>query len=376
MFSRRVEAIENSTLSKLFDRAPRDAVNLGLGEPDFQPPPEAVEALAQAAADGKNKYTPNVGIPELREALAERLREARGVDARPDEILITCGGTEALMVSFLSLLDEGDQALIPDPGFMLLGPQARLAGGRPRYYPLRLEDDFAPRPEEVEARITPATKVLVVNSPSNPTGATLGEDAAAALAEVADDHGLTILTDEVYDGLVYDGDHVSFLGRGDRTIYVNSFSKLYAMTGWRIGYVYAPRPILRQVEKAHFYFVACAPAPMQWAALAALDLPPDYAHQVRDTFRRRRDHITAALEAIPSLRLSRPRGAFYAFPRYAMNIPSVKLVSLLAEDGLICAPGTGFGKNGEGHLRLSYAAGRDTLSRGTEILAKTLATLA
>jgi aspartate aminotransferase len=371
MFSGRVEDVEISNLSKLFERAPKDAVNLGLGEPDFQPPEEVKEALSRAVQEGKNKYSPVGGLPELREAIAGNLGE-NGVDASPDEVLITCGGTEALMISLLSLLNEGEEALVPDPGFMLLGPQVALAGGRPVYYPLAIEDDFSPRVEELEGLVTPSTKVLIVNSPSNPTGAVIGERDAAALADLAEDHRLFLLTDEVYDGLVHNGEHVSLLGRCDRTIYVNSFSKLYAMTGWRIGYVYAPRPILRQIEKAHFYFVACAPTPIQWAGLAALGLSDDYTEGVRETFRRRRDLISRELESIDGLLLSKPRGAFYAFPRYSIDIPSVKLVSVLAEDGLICAPGIGFGKRGEGHVRLSYATSRDNIRAGTKILAKTL----
>ncbi|MDI6917853.1 MAG: pyridoxal phosphate-dependent aminotransferase [Thermoplasmatales archaeon] len=367
MFAPRMKDIKMSGIRKMFDLAGENAIHLGLGEPDFQPPENAINALKKAVDDGCNKYGATPGMPGLRDAIVEKEKRYRK-DLTRDNVVVTAGGTEALMASVFTFIDKGDEVLIPDPGFVLYGPQVRLAGGKPVRYPLFEENGFVPKIEDM--RITGKTKAIIVNSPSNPTGSVIDEKTIKAIVDVAEEKNLLIFSDEVYDEIVYEGKHHSFMGKYDDLIYVNSFSKIYAMTGWRIGYVMAKEEYLREIAKMHYYTMACPPTPIQYAALEALKGSQDYVKKMVTEFKRRRDVIVDEINKIKGFRCLKPKGAFYAFPSFTFNISSEELAMRIAASNVIVTPGTAFGQNGEKHLRLSYANSLENIKKGVEIIGK------
>ncbi len=367
MFASRADAVEVSGIRKMFEGAPAGAVNLGLGEPDFQPPHHVIDALEEAARSGHNKYGPTGGIAELRAAIAERVTRYAPVGA--DQVLVTGGGTEALFATMQTFVDPGDEVLTPNPGFVLFAPHVLLAGGKPVFYNVRAEDEYRPRVDEMNELVTKKTKAIIVNTPANPTGGVLDRTTIKGIIEIAEDHGLLIVSDEVYDAFVYEGVHESFLGKYDKHVFVNSFSKVYAMTGWRIGYLVAPLDLVKTISKVHYYIVACPPTPTQYAALAALEGPQDFVAEMVKEFARRREVIVSALNKMKGFHATKPKGAFYAFPSYDFKIKSDALAMKLAEGGVICTPGSSFGTAGEGHLRFSYANSRENLQLGLERVA-------
>ncbi|MBA3044451.1 pyridoxal phosphate-dependent aminotransferase [archaeon] len=367
MFAHRMKGIKMSGIRKMFDLAGADAIHLGLGEPDFQPPENVRNALKKAVDDGYNKYGATPGMPELRDAIVEKEKRYRK-DLTRGNVVVTAGGTEALMASVFTFIGEGDEVLIPDPGFVLYGPQVRLAGGVPVSYPLFEENDFVPKTEDL--KITKKTKAIVVNSPSNPTGSVIDENTVKAIIDIAEDNNLLIFSDEVCDEIVYEGKHHSFMGKYDNLIYVNSFSKIYAMTGWRIGYVMAKEEYLKEIAKMHYYTMACPPTPIQYAALEALKGPQDYVKKNLEEYRKRRDVIVDEINKIEGFRCLKPKGAFYAFPSFTFNISSEELAMRIAKANVIVTPGTAFGPNGEKHLRLSYANSLENIKKGMEIIGK------
>jgi len=366
MVAQRSREVEISGIRKMFESAPPNSINLGLGEPDFNPPEAVVEALCRAAREGKNHYGPSAGIPELRERLAERYRDRDPATDR-ENILVTGSGTEALMATALALYDPGDEILVPNPGFVLYAPHARLAGAVPVPYSLTPARGYLPDLDELEGLVTGRTRALVVNSPSNPTGAVFPKGMVDRLAAFADRHELTIISDEVYEEIVYDGPATSFWGRTDRAVIVNSFSKMLATTGWRIGYVVAPRALAVVINKLHYHIMACPPTPAQIAVLAGLASDRATRTMVAE-FRRRRDLVVRALQRIEGLRTVPPAGAFYAFPRFDWPASSGEVAGALLARGLITTPGDAFGSLGASHLRLSFAASRDALRKGLRIL--------
>ncbi|MEM0129413.1 MAG: aminotransferase class I/II-fold pyridoxal phosphate-dependent enzyme [Thermoplasmata archaeon] len=367
MVARRVGEVEISGIRRMFEAARPDSINLGLGEPDFDPPAVVLQAFAAAIQNGGNHYGPTAGLAALRDRVAELYRDRRPTTGR-DNVLITSGGTEALMATALALYDPGDEVLVPDPGFVLYAPHARLAGARPVPYPLVEADGFVPRLGEIEARITSRTTAIVVNSPSNPTGGVFPRKTIEGIVSLAERHGLTIVSDEVYDRITYETPATSFWGLTDRTVVVNSFSKTFAATGWRLGFVVAPAPLAAAIGKIHYHIMACPATPAQTAVLAGLtaDLA-DTRRMVRE-FRARRDLLLREMRSIPGVHCVRPRGAFYLFPRFDWNETSTEAAMGLLEAGLIATPGDAFGSLGAKHLRLSFAASRDALRRGMAIL--------
>src|SRR4030066_153330 len=258
MFPARVSSLKVSGIRKLFEAARPGSINLGLGEPDIQPPTEMIMALCDALQKGFNKYGPSAGIMELREAIAAYLRQYRR-DVSFENIIVTAGATEGMRIACETILGEGDEALVPNPGFIIYGPDVRLAGGKPVEYSLRLENGFLPDIEEIKSLITPRTKAIIVNSPSNPTGTVFPKETVKAMCDLARDHDLYILSDEVYHNFVYEGEHWSFARFHDDTIVVNSFSKSLAATGWRIGYVATSKEIVEQLSKVQYYPLAWPP---------------------------------------------------------------------------------------------------------------------
>ena len=374
MFPDRVSSLKVSGIRKMFESAPAGSINLGLGEPDIQPPHEMIQAFKDALDKGYNKYGPSAGIMELRMAIAEDLRRYRR-DVSCENIIVTVGATEGMRIACETIAGEGDEVLVPNPGFIVYGPDVSLAGGRPVEYPLRRDAGFAPDIEAVKSLITPRTKAIIVNSPSNPTGTVFSRDAVKALCDVAKDHGLYILSDEVYNNFVYEGEHLSFARFHDDTIVVNSFSKSLAATGWRIGYVATSKEIVQQLAKVQYYTLACPPTATQYAVLEGMKIQDRFAAEMLAEFRQRRDLAIRKLAEIPSFTTPPVQGAFYVFPRYSQRMASEELAMRILKKGVICAPGGAFGSLGEGHLRFSYANSRENIAKGLDIVKDVMAHL-
>ena len=376
-YASRARAIQPTGVRKMFDLAGDDVISFGLGEPDFQPPPVAIEAFHRAMLDGRNKYTTTAGLPALREAIAASWSHvAPGMGA--GNVCITMSGTNALLNLFMTLVNPGDKVLLPEPYFPLYGPDATLVGGSAAYYPCRFENAFVPNVEELEALVDDDTVAILYNFPSNPTGGTIDEAQRDALLDFARRHDLWIISDEVYDRIIFEGSHVSFLGAGYGKVFVvNSFSKTFAMTGWRIGYIVAESlEHMQQVIKVQYYITACPNDAMQYAVLAAMEQAADYPDVLSTEFKARCDLITGRLNAMPGVQCHKPKGSIYVFPR--VDVPGMSSEEVAMEalaDGVLCSPGTAFGPSGEGHLRFAFTIGRDDIVRGMDLFEATLARL-
>ena len=365
--AQRAREVEISGIRKMFEAAPPNSINLGLGEPDFEPPQIVIDALCEAVKHGKNHYGPSAGLPELRAKVAERYTD-RDPSTTRDNVIITGSGSEALMATALALYDPGDEVLVPNPGFVLYAPHARLAGAIPVPYRLSEARRFLPDLDELESLVTPRTRAIVVNSPSNPTGGVFPKSVVEKMLALADRHDLSIVSDEVYEEMVYEGKFASFWGRGDRSIIVNSFSKTLAMTGWRVGFIVAAREVAVEINKIHYHMMACPPTPAQYAVLAGLEAGTGATRAMFSEFRARRELITRGLNRIPGMKCVPPAGAFYAFPHFNWPGTSQEVASALLQRGLITTPGDAFGSLGADHLRLSFAASRENLKRALGIL--------
>lgn len=360
-----------------FDIAGDDAVQFGLGEPDFQPPSIAIEAFTRAMNEGKNKYTTTAGLPALRQKIAETWHH-RIPDLDESNVCVTMSGTNGLLDIFLALVGPGDNVLIPEPYFPLYPPDVVICGGDPNLYPCTFENGFVPTIDDLESRVDDNTVAILYNFPSNPTGGNVTEAERDELVAFASDHDLWLITDEVYDRIVYDGPHVSFLGAGyDKVIMVQSFSKTFAMTGWRIGYILSPdMDAMAQLTKMQYYVTACSNDAMQYAVLEALERAPEYPEEMCAEFKARRDLICERLNAMPGVSCHVPTGAFYVFPK--VDVPgmnSEEIAMALLEGGVSCSPGTSFGATGEGHLRFAYTIGREDIARGMDRVEAVLAGL-
>ncbi|MDT7856900.1 aminotransferase class I/II-fold pyridoxal phosphate-dependent enzyme [Rubrivirga sp. S365] len=370
--SRRIREVPPSGIRRFFEIAATmdDVISLGIGEPDFVSPQPIIDAAKTALDAGRTSYTANLGLAELREAISGEMARLYGLDYHAeDEVIVTVGASEAMTIAMLSLLDPGDEVLIPEPCFVSYGPLAEFAGGVVKWVPTRAENDFQVTAEDIRSRITDKTKLLFLGYPNNPTGAVLRRDVLEEIAEVVVEHDLLVLSDEIYDRLVYgeaheDG-HVSvptLPGLFERTILIGGFSKGYAMTGWRIGYACAPQPILYQMYKAHQYVIMSAPTVSQVGALAGIRDAQPAVEDMRRAYDDRRRVIVDGLRAagFPTFE---PEGAFYAFP----DITSTGLSSedfaqrLLQEEHVAAVPGSAFGPSGEGYLRCSYATAIDQI---------------
>ena len=376
-FSDRANSIRPTGVRRMFDLAGDDAIQFGLGEPDFQPPPVAIKAFSRAMEEGRNKYTTTAGLPDLRSKIAQTWHYR---DSSLDEsnICITMSGTNALLDIFLALVNPGDNVLIPEPYFPLYPTDVVLCGGEANMYPCHFENGFVPQVEDLKSRIDENTIAILYNFPSNPTGGNVTEKQRDELVQFAKENDLWLITDEVYDKIVYDSEHVSFLGAGyDKVIMINSFSKTFAMTGWRIGYLLSPDPdAMIQLTKMQYYVTACSNDAMQYAVLEALEKASDYPAQMCAEFKIRRDLICERLNAMPRVSCNIPTGAFYVFPKF--DIPgysSEELAMKMLEGGVLCSPGTAFGAAGEGHLRFAYTIGPEDISRGMDRVEEVLSKL-
>ncbi|WP_400249752.1 pyridoxal phosphate-dependent aminotransferase [Methanomethylophilus alvi] len=368
--SDRLAAIPMSGIRKMFDLAKPDSINLGLGEPDLEPPKEAIEGMNAAAVDGKNKYSPTAGIPELRDAIAERFsRYNPGLSGR--NVIVTPSGSTALLEMTQAFVDPGDEVLVPSPGFVIYAPHASLAGGKPVEYRLT-EGDFQPDIDYIQDRITEKTKMIVVNNPSNPTGGVLSEESRKALADIAHDKDVMIMSDEVYESFVYEGRHQSFLPYLDRAVVVGGFSKMMAVTGWRLGFAIANEECMDALVKMQYHVCASPGMPAMYGVLNAMPSIDPYLENARATFKKRRDLTSKRINEIDGMSIIPPKGAFYAFPSFDLDMTSQELANELVKAGLICTPGSAFGTFGEGHLRFSYAASEEKINKGMDILADTV----
>ena len=368
--SDRLAAIPMSGIRKMFDLAKPDSINLGLGEPDLEPPKEAIEGMNAAAVDGKNKYSPTAGIPELRDAIAERFsRYNPGLSGR--NVIVTPSGSTALLEMTQAFVDPGDEVLVPSPGFVIYAPHASLAGGKPVEYRLT-EGAFQPDIDYIQDRITEKTKMIVVNNPSNPTGGVLSEESRKALADIAHDKDVMIMSDVVYESFVYEGKHQSFLPYLDRAVVVGGFSKMMAVTGWRLGFAIANEECMDALVKMQYHVCASPGMPAMYGVLNAMPSIDPYLENARATFKKRRDLISKRINEIDGMSIIPPKGAFYAFPSFDLDMTSQELANELVKAGLICTPGSAFGTFGEGHLRFSYAASEEKIDKGMDILADTV----
>ena len=383
-FAKRVLSIESSPTVRISELVTEmkargeKVVSLAIGEPDFPTPAHIIEAAKKALDDGYTKYTPAPGIRELREAIAEKSRTDNKIPAKAENVIVA-PTKHTLFLTCMALLDRGDEALIPDPGWVSYGPMVTLAGAKPVPVGAADEDGFVPSAETVAQAITPHTRLLMLNSPSNPGGSVYSRDAVRALADLAADHDLIVVSDEIYEKILYDGEHVSpasLDGMFERTVTVHGFSKTYAMTGWRLGWLVAPTPLFREIVKVQEHTITCATAFAQKAGVAALRGPTAPLEAMVAEFRARRDLVLRELEKIDRLSAERPAGAFYVFPRIDARVDSATLCErVLKEASVAVTPGTAFGGAGEGHIRLSYAASRETIQEGVRGIGEVLAKL-
>ena len=351
------------------ERAGRDVVHLEIGEPDFPTPAHAAEAAFAAIRAGETGYCPAPGIAELREAAAEDLSRTRGVPVAPARVLVANGAKPFLFFGVLATCEPGDEVIYPDPGFPIYESAIRFAGATPVPLVLRETDDFAFSIGELAACVTERTKLVILNSPQNPTGGVLAREALAAAADVLRDSPAWVLSDEVYGRLLHEGAFASIAtepGMLERTVVLDSFSKTYAMTGWRCGYAAVPEPLVEPLTRFLVNATSCVPPFVQRAGVAALTGPQDGVERMRAEFRARRDLVVAGLAAMPGVTCRIPHGAFYAFPNVTgVPLPTEVLADrLLDAAGVALLSGTAFGAAGEGHLRLSYATSRERLAEG------------
>ncbi|MDI3310565.1 MAG: aminotransferase class I/II-fold pyridoxal phosphate-dependent enzyme [Thermoanaerobacterium sp.] len=366
--AQRAKSIEISTIRYFFNMVNEveGAISLCIGEPDFTTPKHIDEAAKKALDEGKTFYTPNAGLLELRQEISKYLKRRFDVTYKPEsEIIVTIGASQAIDVAIRTLVEEGDEVLIPQPSFVAYKPCVILAGGKPVYVPTYLEDEFVLRPDVLERYITDKSKVLILPYPNNPTGAIMTREQLEAIAEVVKKHDLIVVSDEIYSELTYGVDHTCFASIPDmweRTVTINGFSKTYAMTGWRLGYIAAPEGMAKQMLKVHQYNVTCAATMGQYAAVEALRNGDDDIKIMLAEYDRRRRYLLDSLRDM-GFECFEPKGAFYVFP----SIEKTGLTSeefatrLLHEAKVAVVPGSAFGEKGQGCVRMAYATSMENL---------------
>jgi len=355
-------------------------VHLEIGEPDFSTPQHIVAAAKKALDEGYTRYTPNAGYRDLRESVSRKVSRDNGIEADPEsEIIITSGAMQAISAATLVTINPGDEVIIPDPAYESFVRQTRFASGIPVPVQVKEEDEFRLTPEKVEQAITKRTKMIIINSPANPTGSVMSKNDLEGIAELAIRHNLLILSDEIYEKILYDGSRhysiASFPGMKERTITVFAFSKTYAMTGWRVGYAVAPKSIVGEMTKLQEFYVTCATSICQRAALAALEGPQDFVTGMVAEFKRRRDFMYDEIGRMRGFSCVKPKGAFYLFP----NVSRTELrkddpaKDLLEKCKVVTAPGKAFGGYADGYVRISLASSMGNLRTASERMLATFA---
>ncbi|SEV92818.1 aromatic amino acid aminotransferase apoenzyme [Thermococcus thioreducens] len=380
--SDRLELVNPSEIRKLFDLAQgvEGLISLGIGEPDFDTPEHIKEYAKEALDRGMTHYSPNAGIMMLREAIARKLREQNGIDADPKtQIMVTVGANQAFLMGFAAFLREGEEVLIPSPMFVSYAPAVILAGGKPVEVPTYEENEFRLNVDDLEKHVTEKTRALIINSPNNPTGAVLTRKDLEEIADFAVEHDLMVFSDEVYEHFVYDGarNHsiASLNGMFERTITINGFSKTFAMTGWRLGFVAAPEWIIERMTRFQMYNSTCPVTFAQYAAAKALKDERSWkaVEEMRREYERRRNLVWKRLNEM-GLPTVKPRGAFYIFPRVKDTGLTSKEFSemMLLEAKVAVVPGSAFGSAGEGYIRISYATAYEQLEEAMDRMEKVL----
>ena len=374
-------AFEAAARARALQATGRDVIHLEIGEPDFDTPRNISEAAADALLNqGMTHYTPATGIPQLKQAIVDDARRHKGIEATPEQVIVTPGAKPIMFYAMLALLEDGDEAIYPNPGFPIYESMIEFVGAKAVAAQLRAENEFRMDVDEVASLVTDRTRLIVLNSPQNPTGSVLTDADLDAIAKLAVDHDLVVLTDEIYGRLQYEGEPTSIAtlpGMAERTITLDGFSKTYAMTGWRMGYGIVPASLAPAFSTLVINSVSCTNAFAQAGAAEALTGPQDAADAMREEFIARRSLVIDGLNAIPGVSCVMPHGAFYAFPNVSsFGRSSVEIADHLLYDAGVCVlAGTSFGRFGEGYLRLSYANSRENLAAALERMGESLGKL-
>ena len=374
-------AFEAAARARALEATGRDVIHLEIGEPDFDTPRTISEAASDALLnEGMTHYTPATGIPQLKQAIVDEVQRHKRISATPDQVVVTPGAKPIMFYAMLALLDEGDEAIYPNPGFPIYESMIEFVGARAVAAHLREDREFRMDLDEVASLVNDRTRMIVLNSPQNPTGSVLTDEDLRAIAKLAVDHDLTVLTDEIYGRLQYEGQPLSIAtlpGMADRTITLDGFSKTYAMTGWRLGYGIVPEWLAPAFSTLVINSVSCTNAFAQAGAVEALNGPQDAADAMRQEFIARRSLVIDGLNAIPGVSCAMPHGAFYAFPNVSsFGRSSVEIADHLLYDAGVCTlAGTSFGRFGEGYLRLSYANSRQNLESALQRIGESLGKL-
>jgi aspartate/methionine/tyrosine aminotransferase len=374
-------AFEAAARARALEATGRHVIHLEIGEPDFDTPRNIIEADKRALDAGWTHYPPPLGLPVLREAIAADSTRRRGVPVSPDQVVVAPGAKPIMFYAILALAQEGDEVIYPDPGFPIYESMTRFVGATPVPIPIRQENEFRLDPDELVRLVTPRTRLIIFNSPANPTGGVLTREDLTRIAEVARERNIPVLADEIYGRIIYEGEHVSITtlpDMPDRTIILDGFSKTYAMTGWRMGFAIVPPELVTPFSRLIINSVSGTSAHQQVAAAEALTGPQDAVDAMIEEFRARRDLIVDGLNEIPGIRCLRPHGAFYVFPDISgtgMTGPQVA-DRLLSEAGVSVLSGTAFGNVGANHLRISYANSRANITTALERMRSVLEPLA
>ncbi|MEM3421809.1 MAG: pyridoxal phosphate-dependent aminotransferase [Candidatus Hadarchaeum sp.] len=358
-------------LAKELERSGRRIIHMEVGEPDFDTPAHIKEAAKQALDRGMTKYTPSAGIPELREAIAEHFVK-QGINVAAKNVIVTPGAKHAIFCALAAALDPGDEVLIPSPCWTYEA-MVKIVGGKPVFIQGSAKNGFKLEEEKLKKSLTPKSRLLLLNYPNNPTGAVMSATDLKPILDIAVDHDLWILSDDIYNVLVYEGEQgnpLKFPGMAERTISINGFSKAYAMTGWRIGYAVAPADFIVEMAKIQEASTSCTASFVQVAAITALKGPQDFVAEMRAEYRRRRDVLVEGLNKIDGIDCLKPQGAFYVFPNIEkLGMSSFEFCELLLKSkGVAAVPGSGFGPGGEGHVRLSYATSMENIKLAIELI--------
>ncbi|WP_458455400.1 pyridoxal phosphate-dependent aminotransferase [Methanobrevibacter sp.] len=359
----RTKSIELSLIRKMFEVTNPDAINLGIGEPDFDVPENIKEAMKKSIDENDTHYTPNKGYIELREEIVKKFKNDNGINTNPENVIVTVGASEGLFLCAQAFVEKGDEVLLPDPSFLSYEACIKLADGKIVPVECRMENEFKLKVEDVEEKITDKTKAIILNSPSNPTGAVMDKEDIKAIADLSVDKNFLIISDEIYEKIIYDKKHYSPAKYSDNVITLNGFSKTYAMTGLRVGYLTANETNIEELLKIHQYNIACATTTAQRGAYEALTGPQDEVNKMVSEFQKRRDLIVRRLNEM-GYETVNAEGAFYVFPK----IEDENFVMKAAEAGVITVPGIAFGSNGKGHVRMSYANSYENIEKAMDIL--------
>lgn len=361
--AKRTETIELSQIRKMFEVTNPDAINLGIGEPDFNVPENIKNAMIESINENDTHYTPNKGYIELREEIVKKFKNDNGIKTNAENIIVTVGASEALYLCAQAFIEKGDEVILPNPSFLSYGACVELADGQIIPVECTMENEFKLKSEDVKEKITKNTKAIILNSPSNPTGAVMEKEDIKAIADLSMDHDFLIISDEIYEKIIYDKTHYSPAKWSENVVTLNGFSKTYAMTGLRIGYLTANENLCEELLKIHQYNIACATTTSQKGALEALRGPQNEVNKMVAEFKRRRDLIVNRLNEMGYDTVN-AEGAFYVFPK----IKDENFVQKAAKAGVITVPGAAFGSNGKGHVRMSYANSYENIEKAMDIL--------